>query len=209
MNASRTNGGVLRRVAPLLMLTLAASSPSLARADEPPAAPAPPEAPATKQGPAVGFAIHRYQDDFGLGLRLSSPAFLHVLRVTGAGGVAWYPHGIASDGTSTWDTLYYGSLRVETGPPFFGATGAVRPYGFGGVIALFPPSSLSTTSVYFGGLGGFGLEARFMDGRGGEGPVTYFFEVGGIGTGAKANKLPSGDSVASGFLIEAGLRFYP
>jgi hypothetical protein len=164
----------------------------------------------TKEGASLGFALHRMQDDFGLGLRLSSPAFWHWVRFTGAGGLAWYPHGLGSDGGSRWETMYYGSATVETGPPFLSTSvGAVRPYGFGGFIALFPPSAISTAQAAFGGLGGFGLEARFMNGKGGEGPVTYFFEIGGIGTSGIADKLASRETLASGFLVQAGLRVFP
>lgn len=164
----------------------------------------------TKDGASFGFAIHRMQDDFGLGLRLSTPALWRWVRFTGAGGLAWYPHGVGSDGGSNWETMYYGSATVETGPPFLSTSvGAVRPYGFGGFIALFPPGAVSTAPVAFGGLGGFGLEARFMNGKGDEGPVTYFFEIGGIGTSGIADKLASREVLASGFLIEAGLRVFP
>jgi hypothetical protein len=177
-------------------------------AAQPPATPPPPSV--TKDGAAIGFALNRLQDDFGVGVVAASPTFLRWLRVSARGGVAWYPHGVSSDGTSSWEALYYGNLNIESGPPFLaGAGGAVRPYGFGGPIVVIPPSALSTASVALGGVGGFGLEARLGGGPAGEGPVTYFFEFGGIGTSATANKLPTRDSLASGFFLAAGVRIYP
>jgi hypothetical protein len=196
-----------------ILLSAALAGPALPRlcaAEEAAQAPTTTQTPVTKDGVAVGFALHRFQDDFGVGLVAASPTFLRWLRVSARGGVAWYPHAVSSDGTSSWEAFYYGNLAVESGPPFLAGTGgAVRPYGFGGPIVVVPPSALSTASVALGGVGGFGLEARFGGGPAGEGPVTYFFELGGIGTGAIANKLPTRDSLASGFFLAAGIRLYP
>jgi hypothetical protein len=202
-----------RFVRHFFLLSVAAAGPAVPRlcfAEEAAPAPTASQPPVTKDGAAIGFALHRLQDDFGLGVVAASPTFLRWLRVSARGGVAWYPHGVSSDGTSSWEAFYYGNLAIESGPPFLAGTGgAVRPYGFGGPIVVIPPSAVSTASVALGGVGGFGLEARFGGGPAGEGPLTYFFELGGIGTSAVANKLPTHDSLASGFFLAAGIRVYP
>jgi hypothetical protein len=42
-----------------------------------------------------------------------------------------------------------------------------------------------------------------------DGPVSYLIELGGIGTGARADHLPTKPLLANGFLITVGMRFYP
>jgi len=185
-----------------------------ARADTLPAAePTPdfgerpaPRLDASKEGGSLGFDLRRLQDDFGIGATVSSPALWHWFRLTLGGGVAWYPHALDGAGNSMWDTFGHGRLVVEVGPTFQKGV-PVRPYGFGGTSALLLPRSLSTAGVTFGGVGGFGLEVAFMSGLL-SGPVTYFFEVGGCGYDAVANKLPSNPDIASGLLLGAGLRAY-
>jgi hypothetical protein len=39
--------------------------------------------------------------------------------------------------------------------------------------------------------------------------VSYFIEVAGVGSGARATNLPGRPVVFNGFLIQSGVRFYP
>jgi hypothetical protein len=179
-------------------------------------APKPQAQPATtaqnaKEGASLGFDLVRLQDDFGFGLDATSPALVHWIRFRLAGGVAWYPHateevnGVVSN--SRWAPIYHGRLLVEAGPSFSGEQ-VIRPYAFGGpvVIAASGLTGNEGHAVEFGGVGGFGLEARFRS-RDREGPVTYFFELGGIGSSAKTEMTH--DTIASGFFLSAGFRAYP
>jgi hypothetical protein len=85
----------------------------------------------------------------------------------------------------------------------------VRLYGFGGPVLLSLPGELSSKRARLGGVGGFGFDFHFQNGRGGDdGPVRYFVELGGLGVGAKADKLPGSPIFANGFLIAAGFRAY-
>jgi hypothetical protein len=192
----------------LLSLSCALTTSRALRAEARESESAPPGA-SSKDDFSFGFDVHRFQDDFGSGLLVATPNFWQRMRVSARGGVAWYPRALDSNGTSTWTAFYYGALVFELGPPSFALSTAsvVRPYGFGGVLLVGLPDSLSSQRLNWGTIGGFGLEVKFVGPRG-EGPVTYFFEVGGIGNGAKADKLPSREVVVNGFLAEAGLRFY-
>ncbi|HEY8041603.1 MAG TPA: hypothetical protein VIF15_17470 [Polyangiaceae bacterium] len=200
----------------LLVPTLLAATallPSAARADDlaatpptPPAEHTTPRYDASKAGASLGMDLRRFQDDFGIGATVSTPELWRWFRLTLGGGVAWYPHGVASNGNEEWDMLGHGRLVVEVGPTFqLGIP--VRPYGFGGTAALLLPRSLSNQGVAFGGVGGFGVELAFMSGAL-SGPVTYFMEVGGCGYDATASKLPTNPNIASGLLLGAGLRVY-
>jgi hypothetical protein len=162
-----------------------------------------------KTGASIGVALHRFQDDFGVGATLTTPAFLgDVLRLTAGGGVAWLPHVAASDGTEDRKTYGHARLVVEVGPPLV-AGASLRPYGFGGVTTIFLPSSVASSGVGVGGIGGFGFEfpLRYPDAR--AVPPTFFLELGGIGIGKHADKVAGSPLVANGFLLTVGLRLYP
>ncbi|HEU4406600.1 MAG TPA: hypothetical protein VFS43_15140 [Polyangiaceae bacterium] len=175
-----------------------------------PAGPVEPVPDAAKRGEGfgLGFAVHRFQDDFGLGALAASPTFLEgMLRVTAGGGVAWYPRAIDDEGFETWKLYGHTRVVLEGGARVPGTQ--LRLYGFGGPTLLVLPSGLSSKALRFGGVGGFGFEVRLKNlAHGGDAPVSYFAEFGGIGTGATANRLPSHPIFANGFLITAGLRAY-
>jgi hypothetical protein len=156
---------------------------------------------------SIGFSLHRFQDDFGLGGTLSTPAIAHWVRFTAGAGVAWYPYGRNAEGTQTWDPFEHGRLVVEIGPGYLRGV-PIRPYAFSGVQAVLLPRSLSSDRVAVGGLGGFGFELAFARPGGVTGPVTYYAELGGIGMSAKADQLPGDPGIASGFLIDTGFRAY-
>jgi hypothetical protein len=40
-----------------------------------------------------------------------------------------------------------------------------------------------------------------------DGPVSYFTELGGTGTGARADKLPGAPMLANGFNVTVGFRW--
>jgi hypothetical protein len=160
----------------------------------------------SKEHLALGMDVQRLQDDFGVGVTVSTPLVAPWFRFTLGGGVAWYPYALDAANHQTWELFGQSRFVVEVGPGFQKGI-PVRPYGFGGASALFLPSSLSDKPVVFGGVGGFGFEFAFMRGMQ-SGPVTYYMEVGGCGYGGTANKLPTQPAIASGFLIGAGLRVY-
>jgi hypothetical protein len=85
-----------------------------------------------------------------------------------------------------------------------GVSGVVRNflrlYGEGGVIMLLPSSEFSNESNVMGGYGVFGFEFH-MDRAN-----NYFIEIGGVGTGATAEKIPTNPIYSNGFTISVGYR---
>ncbi len=161
---------------------------------------------------AFGIAVHRIQDDFGVGATVTTLSFAREsLRFTLGGGVAWYPHARTSSGDETWKLYGHTRLVLEAGHRI--AASPIRLYGFGGVTAMFVPDGISRENVRVGGLGGFGFEFLMpADGR--DGPVSFYLQVGGIGTAGIAygssDAAPESTPVmGNGFLVDAGLRFYP
>ena len=158
-----------------------------------------------RDGWALGYTLHRFQDDFGTGASLTTPFFLrHSLRVTLAGGVAWSPNAVTDEGDQDWARYGEARLVLEGGARAEGSP--VRLYGFGGPMLLALPSRLSDDEIAIGGLGGFGFEYYFMHG-GKDGPVSYFTELGGAGTGARADNQPGRPMLANGFFVTVGLRW--
>ena len=56
-------------------------------------------------------SLHRFQDDFGLGLAVGTPTFAaDHLRLTLGGGVAFYPYALNASGEQDWAS--YGHVRL-------------------------------------------------------------------------------------------------
>lgn len=174
-------------------------------------------------GLAVAGGVQRYHDDFGLFLEATSPRFLEErLAVRLAGGLGWYPDLRAlpssPDGDPGGAWSLYGHLRLglDFGVPIALPTG--RLYASAGPSLLVLSQRLSTTRVSPGGYGLIGLEVFAGDGLQ-TFPLAVFFEVGGVAHAAAADVerrtgTPEADEssvdrpVATGFLLQGGLRFY-
>ena len=145
-----------------------------------------------------GFHLNQYQDDFGLGLNMTSPYFLYDnIAVRLRGNFMFYQH--VQDNETVWSpysSVSFGVVAVGGNVGDF-----IRLYGEGGIIGLFPSTEFSDGNFVFGGYGLFGFEF-FMSKN-----FNYFIELGGVGTGAKADKLPANPIYSNGFLISVGFRF--
>ena len=162
----------------------------------------------TKKSPkrnhfAIGYIMNRYQDDFGLGFHIVSPHFAGgASAIKASYNYQWLSY-TNTKGENDW--ISYKSIRI-------GAIGTgalieeqIRLYGEGGVcITLANKSMAANTDAKVGGYGIFGFEFLF-DKRG---TGSYFIELGGIGTGVKADKLPGKPMYSNGFMISTGFRFY-
>lgn len=147
---------------------------------------------------AIGFQLGQYQEDFGLGFNLTSPYFIDdrlALRLRFNN--MWNEHLDKSNNT-TW-TPY---LNVSFG--IVSIAGEIndfmRLYSEGGILVLFPPDKISSENFEIGGYGLFGFEFYMS-------PYTnYFIEMGGAGTGAKADKIIGKPIYSNGFIINTGFR---
>lgn len=147
---------------------------------------------------AVGFQIGQYQQDFGLGLNISSPYFAdNRVAFRLRGNIMWNEH-LDPDGLSTWSN--YSNLSIGIVGVGGQIGNSIRLYGEGGLIFLFPSSNFSSESAEMGGYGLFGFEF-YLNPHG-----TYFIEIGGVGTGAREDKLASQAIYSNGLLIDTGFR---
>ena len=146
----------------------------------------------------VGFQITQLQQDFGIGLNLTSPYFANgrsAIRLRA--NTMWNEH-LNSDGETTWTaysnvSLGFVSIAREIGD-------FARLYGEGGIILLLPPDTFSAERTELGGYGLFGCEFYLKNN------ANYFIEIGGVGTGAQADKVPNKPIYSNGLLISTGFR---
>ncbi len=148
---------------------------------------------------SLGFQLNQYQNDFGLGVHLTSPFFWNeqvAARVRG--NLAWNEHPDQSNEIQ-WSSYSNASFGFVSKAGQVGEF--IRLYGEGGVLFIFPSSNFSTAETEVGGYGLFGFEF-FMS------PYTnYFIEIGGVGTGAKADKIAGNPIYSNGMLINVGFRY--
>lgn len=177
----------MKRISAILILIFTIASQSEAQSEE------------LNTGFGFGFQLSQVQRDFGLGLNLTSPYMIYDrLAVRLKGNFVWNEY-INSNLESTWtayNNLSIGLLSVagEVG-------GFMRLYGEGGILMLFPSSDFSSQDTELGGYGLFGFEFFFQPN------MNYYLEVGGAGTGAKADKVVGKPIYSNGLLINVGFRY--
>ncbi len=151
------------------------------------------------KGLGMGFHLNQFQRDFGMGVSLTTPYFLFervALRARGA--VMFHEH--VQDSSMTWTPYTNLSLGIVGVSGYVG--GSIRLYGEGGVILLFPSGEFSSVDMEFGGYGSFGFEFFPHD------AFNYLIELGGIGVGAEADRVPLAPIYSTGFLATVGMRVH-
>lgn len=146
---------------------------------------------------AIGFNINQFQNDFGVGLHVISPYFANnkvALKV--GGNVQWLQH--AENNQTTWSP--YGNIQVGIRSRHSVVEDKIFIYGEGGGVLLLPDSEFSSYKTVKGGYGLFGFEFKANH------AIGYFVELGGMGTGAKADKVPLKPLYSNGFMSSVGLR---
>ncbi len=154
-------------------------------------------------GFSFGFHLNQFKDDFGLGMNITSPTIANSFAIRLRGNYMYLEHldfdSPDSEGVLTW-TPYSNVMLGLAG--FSGMVGNhFKLYGEGGLIALFPSTDFSEESSVLGGYGLFGFE--FFSSN----ATSYFFEAGGIGTGANADKIPEKPIYSNGLLLSVGFRY--
>ena len=146
----------------------------------------------------IGGQVGQYQQDFGIGLHVTSPYFANgKTAVRLKGNLVWNEH-LNSISETTWSS--YSNLALGLVQSVGELNGIVRLYGESGAILLFPSDAFSSKPVQFGGYGLFGFE--FLLDR----HISYFLEAGGVGTGARADKVAGVPIYSNGFQIHVGVR---
>lgn len=151
---------------------------------------------ALKNGVGAGFQINQYQDDFGLGLTLTSLYLRDAVAIRVRGNLMFNENVRVNE--TSWDS-YFNFTAGLVGIGGY-ASEKIRLYGEGGFIGLFPASEFSDKDFVAGGYGLFGFEF-YMDAR-----RNYFIEIGGVGTDAREDNVPGRPIYSNGLLISTGFR---
>jgi len=146
---------------------------------------------------SLGFQINQHQKDFGVGLHLVTPYFANQrAAITISGNAQWLEH--ITDDEWTWSP--YGHVKLGFRARQFIIEDKIFVYGEGGPLLLIPNTEFSSKKSPAGGYGLFGFE--FDTGC----LVSFYLELGAMGTGAKADKLTANPIYSNGFTSSAGLR---
>ena len=145
----------------------------------------------------IGFSISQYQRDFGIGLQVISPYFFRkMVAIKAATNIQWFEN---SNGTETTFTSYQNIQLGMRGRSNI-VTHNISIYGEGGVFIILPNSDFSSENMEIGGYGLFGFEFKINP------SFAYFIELGGVGTGATADKIAGKPIYSNGFLKNVGFR---
>lgn len=147
-------------------------------------------------GHGIGFQLNQYQNDFGFGLQYMTPLFFNSIGVRAKYNLMFHEH--VKDSMMTWTP--YSNLSLG----LIGFSGMVseriRLYGEGGLLLILPSSAFSTSAFDLGGYGLFGFEFFTTN------SFNYFIEIGGVGSGAVADKLTYQPIYSNGLSITTGFR---
>ncbi|MEM9548563.1 MAG: hypothetical protein AAGA77_21435 [Bacteroidota bacterium] len=149
---------------------------------------------------SFGFNISQVQNDFGIGIDIITPYFSKskvAFRISG--NIKWFEY-VAGEET-TWSP--YQSLQFGIRGRQFIIEDKFFAYGEGGLMVLLPNSDFSSDSVESGGYGLFGFEFKPSIKYG------FFLEMGGVGIGAKADRVANIPIYSNGFISTVGFRITP
>ena len=145
----------------------------------------------------IGVNLSQYQKDFGVGLHVITPYIAKTnFAIKIGANIQWFENATVNE--TSWDAYQNIQLGVRVRNTIL--ENKMFCYAEGGAVALLTNSRFSSTEKVFGGYGLFGFEFRPAN------RITYFVELGGIGTGAVADKIASNPIYSNGFLTNAGFR---
>lgn len=153
---------------------------------------------------SVGFQLNEFQQDFGLGLQLTSPYFANGHLAFRLRGNWMYLQHLGTEGETTWTGYPNALLGIVSNNLYAGKQ--MRLYGEGGAGLLLPGGNFSGQEYELAGYGLFGFEFFFAPA--GHAPGSYFIEAGGIGTGAVADEVAGKPIYSNGFMLSTGFRWY-
>jgi hypothetical protein len=152
-----------------------------------------------------GFKLQQVDQDYGIGMDFTSPYFAKGNMAVRLNVLFHYHEHYSLDlNENTWTPYVVSKLG------FIGVGGRpvsfLRLYGEGGALMGIPSTEFSSGDLFFGGYGHFGFEF-FMSNSSRE-VASYYIELGGVGSGGRADKLFGNPIYHNGFSIGTGFRFY-
>jgi hypothetical protein len=155
-----------------------------------------------RNGAAVGWEISSFANNYAFGARLDTPRFARrTVHVQIGASLAWVQGVPLGESDTTWAPYTLLRIGIVRSTPI--GSLPLRFYGGGGLALVLPTNDVSGQSAQGGGYGLTGLELSVPE----NGGARWFVEVGGMGTGAKADRLANSPIYANGFTIGWGFRY--
>lgn len=153
------------------------------------------------RGAAIGWEISSFANNYAFGARVDTPSFANGrLRVQIAGSLAWVQGVPIGETETTWAPYTLLRVGIVRSAPI---GNRLRFYGGGGLALVLPTNDLADERAHGGGYGLTGLELSLPE----NGRTRWFVELGGMGTGARADRLTNSPIYANGFTIGWGFRY--
>lgn len=149
---------------------------------------------------SMGFQLNLFQKDFGTGLQFTSPYIVQRIAFRLRGNIQWLDYQPIGQTNTIWSP--YGNVCLSIVVRQFVIPEKLSVYSEGGGILLINNSAFSSNAVGGGGFGLFGFEFNPTPRFG------YHVELGGVGTGANADRGQGNPIYSNGFLVMTGMRFY-
>ena len=147
-----------------------------------------------------GFNAGQTQNDFGIGIDIISPYMANsTIAIKIGANLKWLQHETGSH--TTWSP--YQNVQIGIRSRNFIVDNKIFIYGEGGGILLLPNTTFSSEDYILGGYALFGFEFRTTS------KIGFFVELGGVGTGARADKVVHKPIYSNGFLTNVGFRLTP
>lgn len=152
-------------------------------------------------GFSFGIHLNLLPRDLGVGINITSPYLVNSKIAARISTNYQWLQTTNISGSPKW--ALYNNIRAG----LIGVTGfigkSIRVYGEGGMVVLIPNPDASD-KITSGGYGQMGFEFFFV-----QRTNSFFIEIGGIGTGAMAEKLNGAPMYSNGLLTGIGFRLYP
>lgn len=151
---------------------------------------------------ALGYYLNSFHHDFGFGLNLTSPYFLNDRVAVRFSVDTAYFESIPA-GKTEYEWVPYTIYRLGLVGVGSAINDLIRLYGEGGIMYVVPNPCFSEKNK-LGGYGYFGFEFLMEENH----PLSYFIQLGSVGSGAKAEKVEGKPFYVDGFATTVGLRYY-
>jgi len=148
---------------------------------------------------ALAMSVGQRGGDFSLGAQVVSPSFLDGLLTIFGDVDLQYTEGKVPGGVLKWYPYLLTSIGLQVTAA---QTEWMRLYASSSVLVFLPCTEVRSL-WHVGGYGGFGVELFFASG----GRSSYYIEIGGAGTTARADILIDEPYLGNGLTIKAGCRF--
>lgn len=152
-----------------------------------------------KNAVQLGFTIGQIQQDFGIGLNITSPYFFTQKVAFRVRGNFVFNEHLDQNAQFTWTP--YSNMTIGVVGVGGSIGNGVNLYGEGGFLLLFPNTDFSSTTSESGGYGLLGFE--FIPNH----VARYYIEIGGAGSGASADKVAGSPIYSNGLILYTGVRF--